>query len=96
MGVEEPEGNDKNKRREVCQEEIVEGKIEPSRRTLETSLAGTGVETPVQLRLSLRERQRTVGISTAVDGDLEQGNHLSSSCCWGCLLFVVCCLSHIN
>ena len=44
---------------QVCEEEIIQGKMEPERRKLKPSPAGTGVEAPGQPRLSCRQMQRT-------------------------------------
>ena len=44
------------------EEQKIKAKMEPERRTLESSPAGTGVEVPKQLRLTCREmRPTTVG-----------------------------------
>ena len=78
MGTVDPEGNGEDKGREipcyvhVCKEKRIQGKMEPERRTIESSLAGTGPETPGQPRLSSRKMQRTpVDSCTHANGSSE-------------------------
>ena len=57
-----------------CMEESTEGKMNPERRELESSSAGTGLEAPGQQYLSSWEIQRTtVDDCSLVDGSLDLG-----------------------
>ena len=63
-GKKEPERNNRYKREEVpllqvFGKSIIQGKMEPERRVLETQRLDTGVEAPGQLHLSSRKTQRT-------------------------------------
>ena len=63
MGTVEPERGDEDYKEgelslvQVFEKDEIEDKMEPARKTLESSPAGTGVEAPGQSRFSCREMQ---------------------------------------
>ena len=74
--------NDQYKRGEipllqVFGKDMIEGKMKPKRRVLESQRAGTGVEAPGQLRLSSRDMLRTTAMALRTP---------TVACSWGNLL----------